>query len=1166
MATAQASETLDANQKTATLALYQQAIQTLGHRAESLRRVEEHRRLAADAPGLLAAIRDELSQAPREPRPEPPPGATLAQLEQLLAKAESDAAAGRTDAEQLRAETGRRVERRAVLTDQARLTRRRIQEALDAAGSTSAAPEDSPELLGARRVGAIVQRLALEAELAAQEAELVSYDARAELLPARRDRALRRQSEGEQLAQAWQRLAAEQRRLEADEALREAERSRRAAARQSPTLRQLAVENEELAAVRSGSDDLTSKLEEAAHQLKEERHRLAQVRSSFEATRRKLEIASLTAAVGLIVRRELEALPRAGSLRRQSAEREQVIAEAQFRLILIEEQRETAGDVERSLGKLLESSPPQPEDARAELERAARELLTSRRELLDAVIVDRTLYLNRMVELDTTSRALLAESDAYRDFLEERIFWVRSVSGSLTPSLSDTASAGRWLLGPSRLGGAFQGLGRDLRAHPLESLGVALGFLALIALAVWSRRRLEVSATLQLQDTLLALLFTGILASPIPAIVALFGWRMRELEDAFSIALGSGLVTMAVPTWGLAFIWHAARGRGLGTQFRWAPRAMRSVRKHLMWFSPLKVTAVFVAATLDRQEHSAWTESLGRSAFLVGLIALSVFNQRVLRPGGPVLAGHLRRAQGGWLNRLRYLWYPAAVGGPLVLGILALRGYYYTAIHLEQLLGLSLALLIGMALVHGLLLRWLQRVRNRIQGSEGRESAASHSPSAEAEDPPEIAPTEAHPEIPPSAPQLTPPVTDETLPQVSAEHELDLPAIDEQTQRLFCALVALVVLLGLWGIWADALPALRRLNQVQIWPAVAILAEPASGIAPRLAPYELQPAAPAAGSEAAPPPVSEAPSSVPLGQLLPVDGAAPVTSITLADLGVALLLFLFTAIAARNLPGLLEIILLNRLPVDAGARYAVMALLRYAVLIVGISAGLGTIGISWASIQWLAAALTFGLAFGLQDIFANFASGVIILFERMVRVGDTVTLGGVTGTVSRIRMRATTVTDWDRKELIIPNREFVTGKVVNWSLSDDILRVIIKVGIAYGSDVVRARELLLEAARGQAHVLSEPPPRALFLGFQDNALSFELRVFIPDINHWLSTQDELHEAIDARLRAAGITIAFPQRDLHLRSAAPELLRQLRSDGDGHAAPTARPANEGEASD
>ena len=150
---------------------------------------------------------------------------------------------------------------------------------------------------------------------------------------------------------------------------------------------------------------------------------------------------------------------------------------------------------------------------------------------------------------------------------------------------------------------------------------------------------------------------------------------------------------------------------------------------------------------------------------------------------------------------------------------------------------------------------------------------------------------------------------------------------------------------------------------------------------------------------------------------------------SLADLCLALLTFATAVIAARNAPALLELALLHRFALDASFRYTVGALSRYVIIVVGIIAGCGALGLTWSTVQWLVAAVSVGLGFGLQEIFANFVSGLIILFEQPIRIGDFVTVGDINGTVTKIRIRATTIRKWDQKELIVPNREFITGRL-----------------------------------------------------------------------------------------------------------------------------------------
>jgi potassium efflux system protein len=386
----------------------------------------------------------------------------------------------------------------------------------------------------------------------------------------------------------------------------------------------------------------------------------------------------------------------------------------------------------------------------------------------------------------------------------------------------------------------------------------------------------------------------------------------------------------------------------------------------------------------------------------------------------------------------------------------------------------TLLLLLVLIFIHAMMVRWILVAQRRLAIQQAKQRRAAAETSGDQSS-----------------------TSDTAEPDESA---LDIGSIGEQTRTLLRSAVFLGALIGFWLIWSDMLPALGFLEEVELWP------------------YTVQTSVTESGAEA----VAEA--------------AQQVKYVTLHNLLVAVILALATLVLAKNIPGLLEITILKRVPLDVGGRYAVTALVRYVITVVGVIIVFGAIEIGWSKVQWLVAAMTVGLGFGLQEIFANFVSGLMLLFERPIRVGDTVTVGEVSGTVSRIRMRATTITGWDRKELVIPNKEFITGQVVNWTLSDSTLRIILPVGIAYGSDTQLAREVLFRIAREHPYVLADPEPRVLFMGFGDSSLDFELRVFVGSMDHYLKTRDELNNKIDQEFRKARIEIAFPQRDLHLRSA------------------------------
>jgi len=273
-----------------------------------------------------------------------------------------------------------------------------------------------------------------------------------------------------------------------------------------------------------------------------------------------------------------------------------------------------------------------------------------------------------------------------------------------------------------------------------------------------------------------------------------------------------------------------------------------------------------------------------------------------------------------------------------------------------------------------------------------------------------------------------------------------------------------------------------------------------------------------------------------------VDGAEQLVPVTLKDVILGTLAILIIFVGARRLPALLEIVLLARLNISAGSRYAITTLTQYAIVAIGVVLVFNLLGGKWSEIQWLIAALGVGIGFGLQEIVANFISGLILLFERPIRIGDVVTVGDTDGVVTKIRIRSTTIRGWDQKELLVPNKEFITGRLLNWTLTDPVTRIVIPVGIAYGSDVTRAIQLVQEVADEHERVLDDPPTLVAFESFGDSSLTIVLRCFIGSMDYWRQTMSELHLAINNKFSAAGINIAFPQRDIHLDSSQPLELR------------------------
>ena len=263
--------------------------------------------------------------------------------------------------------------------------------------------------------------------------------------------------------------------------------------------------------------------------------------------------------------------------------------------------------------------------------------------------------------------------------------------------------------------------------------------------------------------------------------------------------------------------------------------------------------------------------------------------------------------------------------------------------------------------------------------------------------------------------------------------------------------------------------------------------------------------------------------------------AATMVPLSLGDLIGALLIVALTIALASNLPGLLEVLVLSRLQLAQGSSYAVTTLLSYAIVGIGSVTTLSVLGVSWDKLQWLVAALSLGIGFGMQEIFANFISGLIILFERPVRIGDTVTIGALSGTVSRIQIRATTITDFDRKEIIVPNKAFITDQLINWSLTDTVTRIVLTIGLAYETDLTLARKLIMQALQGNKRVLPEPEPQVFFVNIGASTFNYDVRFHVRELADRLPATDEVLTRIAMSFRENNIDMAFNQMDVYVKN-------------------------------
>ena len=323
---------------------------------------------------------------------------------------------------------------------------------------------------------------------------------------------------------------------------------------------------------------------------------------------------------------------------------------------------------------------------------------------------------------------------------------------------------------------------------------------------------------------------------------------------------------------------------------------------------------------------------------------------------------------------------------------------------------------------------------------------------------------------------------------IGENETINITDISSQVNQLLRATAIVAVVVTGWHIWSKVSPTIRFLDSVGLW------------------------------------------GKGPESEILATTTTATHLLMALGTIGI-------TWVLSRNLPGLLELTLIDRLPFDKGGRYAISFVVRYLVGLLGILLACNILGFSWNSVQWLAGALALGLGFGLQEIFANLISGIIILIERPVRVGDFVTINGTTGHVAQMQLRATTIRDLDMRELIIPNKKFITDDVMNWTLSDQMARMILKIGVAYESDTKLVQDTLLSVAQQHPLVLRTPAPEVVFGSFGDSTLDFELRVIVPRRDLFPKVQHQLNMAINEAFREKSIEVAFPQREIRVKQEA-----------------------------
>ena len=713
-----------------------------------------------------------------------------------------------------------------------------------------------------------------------------------------------------------------------------------------------------------------------------------------------------------------------------------------------------------------------------------QELHSQRRTLLTEISTASSDHLDALASLKSVQQSLLESTEKLTTQLDRNLLWLPSTPAiSLSwPAAVLKGTAETFSL--KHIQTALQTLGAAAR----DNIALVIVFAIIITVLYLMRKPLWLDIARRAgfvgrvqKDTYFhtpaVLLACVIIAMPLALFFQLLSvlLAISGSTENFIISLSDMFRYLAVFT-GFFLTWRAwDRDLSLFDKHFKLPKGVRHlINKHLIWFIPLVGASTAVLALTDDSTDISVFGGLGLAAFLVTCALLSAFFY--------VVAWKPRHDAAQALSgdsRLQAYRTPLAFLGclaPIFSGLFAAMGYFETASELLFRAFISGWLLVIAYVVHGVIRRSIMIGKRRLslrQAIERRDMAVKmREDKAAAEE------------------------RGESMPQPAPIDYagIDVESMSRQTMQLIDAMMAIAFAAFMWLIWSNLLPALTFFNGVELSSYMVEVLDPATG------------------------------KSISVERI-----------ITLWNVMQALVIAALTALAARNLPSFLEIFILNRVGIDAGTRYAIVTILGYLIIAFGVFFTLDRLGLQWSELKFVVAGLSVGIGLGLQKIIANFVSGLIILFERPIRLGDYVTIGDQSGNVSRIKIRATTLIDLDNREILIPNEALISERVTNWTLSSSITRLIVPVGIAYGSDTDHAAAIMLAELKAMTVVLETPAPQVLFMGFGDSALDFELRVFLRNFEDRVPTQHLVHMQINKALAREGISIPFPQRDMHIIS-------------------------------
>ncbi len=732
-----------------------------------------------------------------------------------------------------------------------------------------------------------------------------------------------------------------------------------------------------------------------------------------------------------------------------------------------------------------------PENKLNTLSTTAFVLLESNRKLLENSGKSYAEYVKTLNSQTTAQKDIDKISKEFRNYINQRLLWTSSSDVYSLNDITGSSKAVLWLLNGSNWKSLIKDFSHSITINPMIWLLILLSFIVAVILQFLLPKRINkinIYTSKPMQDSAgrtITVVALGILqAICIPLVIGLSTLYFSKMPNIhlFARAMCIGIFKTAGMSIIFCIIIYFCRKDGIGITNFKWSEKICSIIRRDLKLL-LYISIPLVFLITTIQNGLLNQNFRGSLGRTLASIFLIIILLFILKILKKIKKSKIQTKLVQWIKKSYLRVRLIAIAIPLLLIILAIAGYYFTIYEFALHIFKSFYLLIVFLFLKEILHRVVYLSKIHLAYKKAEAEKTAERERKKLEKKNQGVESSDNLEI-------------ELLDTV-----IDEEKINTQTFQLINFILSIGIIIGIIIIWSDVFPSIQFLNNVIIWSSATTVLK---------------------------------------------DGHAVIQQISLLNLLQTFVIFICTVVLVKNLSAIIEIVIFRGKQAHPGSRHAFTLISKYIVTCIGFFIGLKFIGIGWAQFQYMAAAMTVGLSFGLKDIFANFVSGIIILLERPIRMGDIVSVGQASGTVTKIQIRSTTITQWDRHELIVPNMCFLSEKIVNWSLSNDIMRVVISVSISHNSNAKKAEKILLQIAKDCPLTLETPAPSVVFVDFDTNSYKFALRVFVI-IDNMMTAQHKIRHDIIDQFKEAEIVIPHAEQSIHFSTEEQPLKVQVMDD-------------------